>query len=83
MKLGKIFLGKPVHWLPWLILAPLMKWMDATHFHILYFNFFALALLGIAAAVLALFLLSSHSGEQLTRDPFPDGRDVAGTGSED
>lgn len=83
MKLRQVFLGKPVHWIPWVIIAGLMLWMNSVHFHVLHFNFFALALLGVSAAVLALFILSSRGREQLTRDPFPESKDVAGTGSED
>jgi len=83
MKLRQIFLGKPVHWIPWVFIAGLMLWMNSAHFHVLHFNFFALTLLGVSAAVLALFILSSRRGEQLTRDPFPESKNVSGTGSED
>lgn len=83
MKLREVFLGKPAHWLPWVVIAPLMKWMDSMHFHILHFNFFALALLGISAAVLAFFVLTSRADDRVTREPFAESGDVAGTGSED
>jgi hypothetical protein len=83
MKLREIFLGKPLHWLPWPIIAVLMVWMNSAHFHILRFNFFALALVGISAAVVAFFLVSSRSGERLTREPFAEDKDIAGTGTED
>ena len=83
MKLGKVFLGKPVHWIPWPIIIALMYWMDKAHFHVLRFNFFALALVCIAAATIALFLLSSKRGEQVTREPLPEDSHVEGTGSED
>ncbi|MBE0622851.1 MAG: hypothetical protein IH605_19855 [Burkholderiales bacterium] len=83
MKLREIFIGKPVHWAPWVIIAALMLWMNSTHFHVLHFNFFALALIGMAAGTVALFLLSSRPGELVTREPFAESQDVAGTGSED
>ena len=83
MKLREVFLGKPVHWAPWPIIVALMYWMDKEHFHVLRFNFFALALVLISAAVVALFLLSSKHGERVTREPFPEDSNVAGTGSED
>ena len=83
MKLRQIFLGKPVHWVPWVFIAVLLVWMNSAHFHVLHFNFFSLALLGISIAVVVLFLLSSRKGELLTREPFPEDRDVAGTGTED
>lgn len=83
MKLREIFLGKPVHWLPWPIIIVLMYWMDKLHFHVLRFNFFALALVGMSTAVAALLLLSSKRGERVTREPFPEDTNVEGTGSED
>ena len=83
MKLRQVFLGKPIHWLPWPIIAVIMAWMNSVHFHVLRFNFFALALLVIAAGALAFFLLTSRKGERITREPFADGADVAGTAKEE
>lgn len=83
MKLRGIFLGKPVHWLPWPIIAALMAWMNSGHFHILRFNMYALSLLGMSAAVVGFVLLTSKRDEQVTREPFAEERDVAGTGGED
>jgi len=83
VKLRQIFLGKPIHWLPWPIIAAIMSWMNSVHFHILRFNFFALALLVIAAAAMAFFLVTSRKEERITRDPFAEGADVAGTAKEE
>jgi hypothetical protein len=83
VKLRDIFLGKPIHWLPWPIIAALMVWMNSVHFHILRFNFFALSLVGIAAAVVAFFLTTSRRKEQITREPFAEGKEGPATGSED
>ena len=83
MKLREIFLGKPVHWLPWPIIAGIMEWMNSVHFHILRFNFFALALLVIAAAAMAFFLVTSGKDERITREPFAEGGEVAGTAKEE
>ena len=83
MKLREIFLGKAAHWIPWPIIIVLMYWMDKAHFHVLHFNFFALALVGISIAVFALFLLGSKGGDRVTREPFPQDSHVEGTGSED
>ena len=83
MKLREIFLGRPIHWAIWAFIVAVMLWMNKAHFHVLHFNLFALALVGMAAAAVALFLLSSRPGDRITRDPFPEDKDVAGTGSED
>jgi 4-hydroxybenzoate polyprenyltransferase len=81
VKLREIFLGKPIHWLPWPIIAALMVWMNSVHFHILRFNMFTLALLAVSAAVVAFVLLSSKRDEKITRESFEEG-DVDGTGSD-
>lgn len=85
MRLRSLFLGKPIHWLPWPIIAVLFVWMDKLHWHVTRFNTFTFVLLGISAAVLVLFLLTSRRGEQLTREAIPaeDGARGQGTGSED
>jgi hypothetical protein len=83
VKLREIFLGKPIHWVVWPVIAVLMVWMNSVHFHILRLNMFVLALLGIAAALVALFLLTSRRDERITREPFAEGREVAGTATED
>ncbi len=83
MRLREIFLGKPLHWLPWPIIAAMMAWMNSVHFHILRFNFFALALVCVAAAVVVFFLVSSRREERVTRESFVERPDVAGTGRED
>lgn len=83
MKPREIFLGKPIHWVIWPIVAALMVWMNSVHFHVLRFNMFALSLLAIAGSAVALLLLTSTRDERITREPFAENRDVAGTGSED
>jgi hypothetical protein len=83
MKLREVFLGKPVHWLPWPLIAVVFVWMDKVHLHVTRFNTFAFVVLGLAVAVIALFLLTTRRGEQVTREPIPTEDSGAGTGSED
>ena len=83
VKLRELFLGKPVHWLPWPVIAVLFEWMDETHLHVTQFNEFAFVLLGIAIAVVALILLTTRAGERVTREPIPTEADAAGLGGED
>ncbi len=82
MKLRGVFLGKPIHWLPWPIVAGVFIGMDALHLHVTRFNVFAFVLLGIAAAVVAYVVLTTGRDEQVTREPIPPDRDSAGNGSE-
>lgn len=83
MRLREIFLGKPIHWIPWPIIAGIMAWMNSVHFHVLRFNFFALALLVIAVAVMVFFLVTSGKDERITREPLAEGGDVSGTAKEE
>jgi len=83
MRLRSLFLGKPIHWLPWPIIAVLFVWMDKVHMHVTEFNGFTFVLLGISAGVLALFLLTTRRGERVTREEIPEQDSAQGTGSED
>ncbi len=83
MKLRSVFLGKPIHWLPWPFIAGLYMWMDSVHLHVTRFNAFAFVILGIAIAVVAYILLTTRRDEQVTRDPIPQAGGPAGTESED
>ena len=83
MQLRKVFLGKPIHWIPWPLIAVLFVWMDKVHLHVTRFNTFTFALLGVSVAVVVLFLLTTRRGEQVTREPIPEGDGGQGTGSED
>lgn len=71
MKLRDVFLGKPIHWLPWPVIAALYVWMNSVHLHVTRFNTFAFILLGIAAAVVAFVVLTTRRDEQVTRESIP------------
>jgi len=79
----KIFLGKPLHWLPWPLLGVLFVWMNKVHLHVIRFNTFAFVLLGLSVGVVAFFVLTTRRGEQVTREPIPEQGGAQGTGSED
>ncbi len=83
MPLRKIFLGKPIHWLPWPILAVLFVWMNKVHLHVTRFNTFSFVLLGVAVVVVGFLLFTTRRGEQVTREPIPQADGTQGTGSED
>lgn len=83
MRLRDVFLGKPIHWLPWPIIAVLFVSMDKVHMHVTQFNSFTFVLLGISAGVVVFFLLTTRRGEQVTREEIPEDGGAQGTGSED
>jgi len=83
VRLRSVFLGKPIHWLPWPIIAVLYVWMDRVHMHVVRFNTFTFVLLGVSVAVLVFFLIMTRRGEQVTREEIPQEQAAQGTGSED
>lgn len=83
MQLRKVFLGKPIHWLPWPLIGVLFVWMDKVHLHVTRFNTFTFVLLAVSAGVITLFLLTARRGELVTREPIPEQDGGQATGSED
>lgn len=83
MRLRSVFLGKPIHWLPWPAIAGVYLWMNSVHLHVTRFNTFAFVILGIAAAAVAYILLTTRRDEQVTREPIPEEPGAAAIGSED
>lgn len=83
MKLRTVFLGKPVHWLPWPVIGGLFIWMNAQHLHVTRFNVFAFVLLGMATAIVAFLRLSARPGEEITREPIPQEGGPVEAGSEE
>lgn len=82
MRLNEVFLGKPLHWLPWPIIAVALWLMDHVHMHVTEFNTFTFILLGMAAVVVALLVGTSRPGERVTREPI-EGHDASGDWGEE
>ena len=68
--LRAIFLGRPSHWLLWIVLvAPLLA-MGLRHLHVTAFPLFILAVLFLVAAALLWIVIGYRPGEAITREPF-------------
>ena len=66
--IGRIFLGKPWHWVLLVVAAGLLWYCGSKRLHVIEFNLFILAMLiGTAASVLAIIWFHQE-GEQVTRD---------------
>lgn len=70
--MSRIFLGRPVHWLIALVVITLGWFAGSERLHVTSFNVFLVLLIVGAVAVLALVILSSGVGEQVTREPIED-----------
>jgi hypothetical protein len=68
--MGRIFLGKPLHWALWIVLWAVFYLMDRDHLHVRAFATFILLVLALAAACVLIILRTSRAGERITREPF-------------
>ena len=68
----KLFVGKPLHWLLIAIVLAVLYWLGAIQLHRLNYTAFLFALLGLAVAPIAIVIVTTRRGEQVTREPFED-----------
>jgi len=66
----ELFIGKPVHWLIWLVIAPVLFAMSRVYLHVRHFNVFLAVVLLLGFGAVLTVLLTSRKGERLTREPF-------------
>lgn len=67
-----LFLGRPLHWILWLVLIGVLFGLGKYSFHVRYFVPFCLLLLALTGACIASIILSYREGERITREPFDD-----------
>ena len=73
MKLNDIFLGKPLHWLLWFIIAGVLWWMGSGSQHVRDFVPFSLKLLGLTVLCVGVVIVTYKPGDRVTREPFEEG----------
>ena len=73
--MGRIFLGKPLHWGLIALLIAIGWVIGNERLHVIWFNLFTVILLAISAVAVAVVLLTSRPDEQITRDPLEPDRD--------
>ncbi len=69
MKLGEIFLGKPLHWLLWPVIIAVLYAFGSDNLHVKHFVPFILTVLAMAAACVGIILATSRKGDRITREP--------------
>lgn len=67
--MGRVFLGRPFHWLLVAALIALGWLAGRARLHVTDFNLFMAGTLVVTAGVLLLVLWSSPPGAEVTRDP--------------
>ncbi|HKK35081.1 MAG TPA: hypothetical protein VJ994_02190 [Paracoccaceae bacterium] len=73
--MGRIFLGKPSHWIGLLVVLGLLAATGSARLQVTAFNLHTAVLAACAAALVGLVVLTVRRGERVTRDPIPEPRD--------
>lgn len=69
MSVKGLLVGKPLHWVMVAVAIGLLYWFGASQFHRVDYTGFLFALLGIAAACVAIVLVTYRRGDRITRQP--------------
>jgi hypothetical protein len=69
----ELFIGKPLHWLIWLVIVGVLFAVSRSYLHVRAFNGFLalIAALGFGAVLFVWF--TYRPGEAITREPFDEG----------
>lgn len=67
-----IFLGKPVHWLVLAVVVAVMWWLGANLVQTRDYHLFILVLSLLTVGAVAVIIVTTRKGEQVTREPFED-----------
>lgn len=66
----KIFIGRPFHWLLWVVILAVLAVLGGLGLHTRQFNPFSFILLGVTAACILTIIVTYKKGEHITREPF-------------
>lgn len=67
-----VFLGRPLHWALWLVVIAVLALLGRQSQHVRDFVPFVFVVLGLAAAAVAVIVLTHRHGERVTREPLED-----------
>ncbi len=67
-----IFLGKAVHWLVLVVVMAVMWWLGANLVQTRDSHFFLAVLFALTVGAVAVVIVTTRKGEQVTREPFED-----------
>jgi hypothetical protein len=68
----ELFIGKPVHWLIWVVIVPALFAMSRVYLQVRHFNLFLTVVFLLGTGAVLTVLLTSRKEEQVTREPFAD-----------
>jgi len=67
-----LFIGKPIHWLIWVVIIFALVSMGKVYLQTREFNLFLAAIVALGAGAVLTVLLTTAKGEQVTRENFDD-----------
>ena len=65
-----IFLGKPIHWLLWVVILGVLFALGRAYFHTNNFTLFISVLVALSTACVLAILYTYRKGDRITREPF-------------
>ena len=68
----RFFIGKKLHWLLLVALIAIMWWLGAHQYHRVDYPGFLFIVLRLAVAAVVCAILTTRSGDRITRDPIED-----------
>ena len=66
----ELFIGKPIHWAIWAVIAAALIAMGRVYLHVRDFNAFLGVVFLLGAGAVVTVLLTTRKGEPVTREPF-------------
>ena len=67
-----LFLGKAVHWLVVVVVMAILWWLGTNLVQTRNYNLFLTILFVVTAGAVAVIVVTTRKGEQVTREPFED-----------
>jgi endonuclease/exonuclease/phosphatase (EEP) superfamily protein YafD len=67
-----IFLGKAIHWLVLVIVMAVLWWLGAKLVQTRDYHLFLTVLFALTVGAVAVIIVTTRKGEQVTREPFED-----------
>jgi len=67
-----LFIGKPIHWLIWVVIVMTLFAMGKAYLQTRDFNLFLVVIVALGTGAVGAVLLTTVKGEQVTRENFDD-----------
>lgn len=68
----ELFIGRPIHWLIWVVIVIALFAMGKVYLQTRDFNLFLAVIVALGTGAVVAVLLTTARGEQVTRDNFDD-----------